>query len=315
MLAEYTDLEEKKQHFKEYWKICSPDEFWEMCRTSESFEKKNSQKYLFRGINSAQFKLYSSAQRLWSERDLSHIGLTYEQYVNNLIGLFNKRGSVLNQYFNRMGIICNDWLILSFLQHYGAGTPLLDFTKHFKTALFFALDNLVFSGKGGPSDYISVYYYKTVDVANGMSSSIFKLAKDKASTIPEWDKLGQLWKDLSYMNVMRENETILVPAYANKSTILNKRKKLVSIYTVANLNSTAQDGEFVCNRDSALPLEDIWNKDDTKYLSCIDIHKGLYDYILYEYLKVDSIESARKTYYPNEQELAKKIQISALSSL
>lgn len=226
---------------------------------------------------------------------------------------FKDNGSILSQYFKRLGIVRNDWLILSFLQHHGAGTPLLDFTKQFNTALFFAFDKINLSGQGDLDHFVSVYYYKAVDVANGISTSIYKLAKKEASNFTEWDKHGQLWTDLSYLNVMRQHKTILVPTYSTQSNLSNRKRTLISIYTVANLNSTAQEGEFVCNRDSQCPLEDIWIREDAKYLSCIDIHKGLYDYILYKYLKVKSVEAARMKYYPNEQDLAWEIQSSALT--
>ena len=129
----------------------------------------------------------------------------------------------------------------------------------------------------------------------------------------DWDDTGQLWRELSYVNVMKNNKTVIVPAYSHRTNITNNRRKKVSEYVIANLNSIAQEGEFVCNGTLNMPLEDVWNKDTRKFLSCIDIHKGLYDYILTKYLKVDSIESARRKYYPNEHDLALRIQSEALS--
>lgn len=311
-LEQYETPEEKKSHFKDYQIVRTTKEFDDMCKNTEALERKNLQKYLFRGLNSARYKLYTSAQRLWIEGDLSSIGLTFNKYILNLIKSFNNDSCILNRYFRRLGIIKNDWLILSYLQHHGASTPLLDFTKQFKTALFFSLDDI----KGTPGaeldNYVSIYYYKAVDVANKVSKSIYKLAKDKAKAL-DWDKDGKLWKELSFSNVTENHKTILVPTYASKSNIKNSKQKMVSIYTVANLNSTAQEGEFVCNSDENTPLEDIWNINNERYLSCIDIHKGLVDYILNKYLKVESLAAAKLKYYPNEHNLAMQIQRDALS--
>ena len=313
-LTVYSSLTEKKGSFKDYLVVSTPEEFEEMRMKSEALERNNLQKFLFRGINCAQYKLYSSAQRIWLEDDLDKTGLSFEKYVSNLISESYKKENILSNYFSRMGVVKNDWLMLSFLQHYGAGTPLLDFTRQFKTALFFALDGVSNSPGEDISNYVSVYYYKAVDVANDKSTSIYKLAKEQSKSFKEWDKDGRLWSIISYSNVMKDHETVIVPSYSHQSDI-RRRNKLISIYTIANLNSAAQWGEFVCNSNPNKPLESIWNDGHRKYISCIEIHKGLYNYILKNYLSVRSIEEARRRYYPNEHDLASQIQQSALSFL
>lgn len=312
ILSEYTSLIDKRQSFKDYLVVSTPQEFEEMRVKSEALEKKNLQKYLFRGINCAKYKLYSSAQRIWLGNDLGKTGLSFESFVNGLISECYRNENVLCSYFSRMGVVKNDWLMLSFLQHYGAGTPLLDFTRHFKTALFFALDGVPSSPGTDISNYVSIYYYKAVDVANDKSTSVFKLAKEQSKIFQDWDKDGRLWSIVSYSNVTKDHETVLVPSYSHQSYI-RRGNKLISIYTIANLNSAAQRGEFVCNSNPTEPLESLWNNGPRKYISCIEIHRGLYNYILKNYMCVRSIEEARKRYYPNERDLACKIQQSALS--
>mgnify|MGYP007118409291 FL=1 len=98
------------------------------------------------------------------------------------------------------------------------------------------------------------------------------------------------------------------------SAINNKNKVLITEYTVSNLNSTVQNGEFICNIDSVKPLENVLIRHDKKYINCIDIHKGLVDYIIKQYLG-GSIFDARLKYYPNEIDIAKQAQLQMLSNI
>ena len=43
-------------------------------------------------------------------------------------------------------------------------------------------------------------------------------------------------------------------------------------------------------------------------MSCVDIHKGLVDYIIHTFLPGETIEDARKTYYPMERDIVDKAQ-------
>lgn len=51
-------------------------------------------------------------------------------------------------------------------------------------------------------------------------------------------------------------------------------------------------------------------KDDKKFISCINIHKGLIPYIIKKYLKA-SLDTARMKYYVMEQDIAKQAEKEA----
>ena len=110
-----------------------------------------SKDYLFRGLNDASFKQYSSIQRFWNQYDLEQ---HFAPFVNASI---QKAAPIFQHYF---GINPHSELtILSFLQHYGYPTPLLDFTTSLDIALFFAADKAKpYLGHNGYSDYISVLH-------------------------------------------------------------------------------------------------------------------------------------------------------------
>lgn len=106
--------------------------------------------YLFRGLNDASFKQYSSIQRFWNQHDLQ---LPFSSFVSTST---IKAIPIFLHYFRTYPQ--SELTILSFLQHYGYPTPLLDFTTSLDVALFFASDKArPYQGHNGYTDYISVY--------------------------------------------------------------------------------------------------------------------------------------------------------------
>lgn len=307
-LEQYSSLDEKRNHFKSHRIVKTKEELGQLIDLFEKLSNQHKQKYLFRGVNESKFKLYSSFQRLWIQRELSEIGLDYKERISSMIDRCKRKDCLLYRYFRRLGVVVNDWLVLSFLQHYGAASPLLDFSKQYEIALFFACDNVKYTLSDNEIDnYISIYYYKTVDVANDVAPSIYKLAKNIAANKTASERKN-FWSEISFDKVMKNKGTVIVPSYASQSKISNNRGTYISTYTIANLNSTAQEGEFVCNATPDKPLEMLWTNNRKQYLHCVDIHKGLVEYIIKSIMPGASIESARRYYYPMENDIADKVQ-------
>lgn len=106
----------------------------------EIFEKYiYSKNILFRGLNEAKYRLYSSLQREWITSKLYENNSSYEAFLSTLITNAKlQEGEILSKYLNKIGIDSeNDLAVLSFLQHYGCPTPLLDWTYSFPNSLFF----------------------------------------------------------------------------------------------------------------------------------------------------------------------------------
>lgn len=312
-MKEYVSLNEKKDAFNEWCIINTEEELTSKVEELLSLQKNTKLHVVFRGVNEAKYKMYNSFQRLWIIRDLSTIGMLPINKIQSMIDYCYS--SVLPPYLKRLGIICNDWYILAFLQHYGAVSPFLDFSKQLFVALFFACDNVVYHDSDNEIDnYISIYFYKNVDVINAFSNSVYKIAETKAQNIDHNDKEAKkrFWKDyMSFRDIMAEqNNWVIVPAYTNVSTIRNSKKKKITNYAISNLNSTSQDGEFVCNMNMNLPLELLMVKDDRKFISCINIHKGLIPYIIKKFLEA-SLDTARMKYYVKEQDIAKQAEKEA----
>ena len=303
----YSDFKEKEKHFLYSQTINTSGE---LAAALDEFEKMVGNKKLhtvFRGVNEAKYQLYNSFQRMWFEYGLNDSGKDPYQFVQNMINRCFNRKHVLFKYFKQLGVICNDWLILSFLQHYGGASPLLDFSKNYKVALYFLCKSMKpYYGKEEINHYASIYYYKYVE-AGKKFISLYRYAHEivKDKTLIHKDNI---WKnELRFSSVMKNipnSEPIIIPAHNNRTHIKTKENKIATYYTVSNINLTSQKGEFVCNMDVEQPLEDVFQKDGKKYLCCLNIHKDLQEHIIENYLK-GSLEQNDSLYFPSEEQIAK----------
>lgn len=315
-MREYSLFEEKASHFKNSMKVRTVRELKEVIEELNHEMKQKELHTVFRGVNESHYRLFNSFQRLWNTRKFSELGLEPLQAVQLMLSLFN-RSHVVRKYLKQLGVIYNDWLMLSFLQHYGAASPLLDFSKNYKVALFFACKDVKFyESVKEIDDYISIYYYRNVDVIREkIAQSIVNIAKSTVRDVsPSKSIKTKVWEDtLSFSKVLEaENRALVLPTYSNRTSIKNKMNQVITTYTTANMNVTSQEGEFVCNMDIVTPLEDLFQKKTdggnvVKYISCVDIHKGLVDYIIREYLG-GTIDVATMSYFPSEYAIAQQAQ-------
>ena len=112
---------------------------------------------IFRGVNEAKFKLFTSLQIF---HILNSLPITPRQFVANEIEeLKNANEKLYPRYFKSMSTDETDFLYLSLLQHYFAKTPFLDFSYSLNKALFFAQDRYrhIASDKD-INNYISLYW-------------------------------------------------------------------------------------------------------------------------------------------------------------
>lgn len=312
-LREYESVEDKELVFADYRKVNTPEEFEKLCDEFEKKELKTKVRYVFRGVSDARYMLFTSAQRFYIERDLNRTGLQYDDLICGLIKEMRNKDNLFRCYMDRLGVVMNDWLVLSYLQHHESISPLIDFSKKFTTALYFAYygTQLRQEDNSELSNYVSLYSYKGVDAAK-IAPNIVSLAEKEAVRFRAY-KGTDFWNSFTYDKMLEEHKTLLmIPTYNSSSRIMNKdkNKKLISLFTIANINSTAQDGEFICNMDGSKPLDELFKDEAKKYLSCVDIHKGLLERAL-AYLDVPSIAAGKHKYFPDER----SISIEALNKV
>lgn len=278
-LETYKTLKEKEQIFgsKCYSRIDTVAQFKEWY---DSFATENK---LFRGVNEAKFKIYTSAQRYYIKHDLKKSGKKVEDVIEEELKQIKKvNGNLLKKYYELLDVQENDLLYLSFLQHYSGISPLLDFTANINKALYFMQDKLSFENKGGEDidNYASLYWF---DLESGVSG--FYVEKKAIN-----NKMS--------FNVMKKTSDSIV-IHQQGYSLLGKKIEL------ANLNFVAQEGRFIFHCNGVKPLE--------KDISYVDIHKSIAPYIKKFLEEVHSIN--KESIYPQEEKIAQLALQRALENI
>lgn len=262
---------------------------------------------IYRGVNEAKYKNFTSSQREWITKEYSKEGVLYKDFIGQII-LTLKNNSLLKSYFKSNNIAINDILCLVYLQHFSAPTPLLDFTYDLDVALFFALDGLKDASSSNDIDnYFSIYSICLADKELTKADSFFNHALESAGrAVDEFKKsnplvnidvelLNNVDKFTSWNNGLSGITKFLIPnPLRSRPVKMNNGDQLLW----SNINLIAQDGCLILNSEERLPLEEL------KYtrMECINIHKHLAEYIKGKYLN----KITREKIYPDNYKIAKE---------
>ena len=296
-LDEFKTLEQKEKLFGSLYEcINTKDDFdnW------EKGKRNTKNKMVFRGLKDAKLRLYTSAQREWLIRDYEKQGIKFVDFVNSILRNV-KKDRLLKRYFNAFKITTNDWLYLSYLQHYGAPTPFLDFSHNLKKSLFFATDGLTTNSitKKAIDNYFSIYYVTLNEVGKEDFSNYLEFSHEFAV---ETNQIKRLDNSFFEENIIFEKNFIdrilFIP-----NPLKIRQTKNNKIFVWSNLNIVAQDGCFFLYhncKDNTLPFESYFKEYhyNTIELHCVDIHKSLADYVR------NKIKLTKKDVYPELKELA-----------
>ena len=314
----YSTLTDKRKFFAQSVVINTPQRFDEEFLKLVELSKNTKIHVVFRGVPEAKYKLYTSLQRELFNLNLNEEGLGKKMTIKLLANAKNPSSKWAN-YFKSMGIVENDWLYLALLQHYGAPSPLLDFSKNPKVALYFMCKGLQSRYSMEEIErYASLVYYKNVEVCKDVAHSLKKTAeevyKNKAPKPHTNNEIQSLIKeDLSFEKVMSGQEVEIITAYKG-ITHISVNKKTVFTLPVTNMNMVSQEGEFVCNVSDNKSLEEQFQRDGKCYLYCLNIHKSLYNYIVSRYFK-GSMEGQSREFFPTDRELAADVKMKTLEQL
>lgn len=314
----YSNLAEKRSHFVSSVEINTPQEFNLRFNELQDLAANTKLHAVFRGVPEAKYKLYTSLQRELFNLNLNEAGLGKKMTIQ-LLAKAKEPSRKWANYFKSMGVVENDWLYLALLQHYGAPSPLLDFSKNPKVALYFMCKGLQSRHSTEEIDhYASLVYYKNVEVCKDVAHSLKKTAeevyKGKVPKPSTRDGIQALIKDdLSFENVMRDQDIEIITAYRGITHVTINRKTVFTL-PVTNMNMVSQEGEFVCNVSDDKPMEDLFQKDGRRYLYCLNIHKSLYNYIVSNHFK-GSLELQSREFFPSDRELAADVRMKTLEQL
>lgn len=327
-LKEYKSLEQKKIWFKEHSTLNSQQQVKEFL---SSIEDGNSSSKVFRGIGEAKYKIYSSSQRMWITQELENRFDSYLEFLQKLVSEFKSTNLVIENFFDKIKVQPEEIPILSYMQHYGAPTPLIDFTKNMNVALFFAIDGLRHNPSVDIDNYFSIYTLNDIEYSIQKIKSSYYDEMSEAienSSIGQYEEVKNAQKKLNEIFnkelLSLENFMKYKPEFISETTIKN-----IAYYTETNLNILNQSGLFVINPLAITPLEEAFlicdrlmttetslskdkrevnllnitdnMPDEVKFpvvnhLTCIDIHKSFKHQIL-DYLNSKGINS--KFIYPD----------------
>lgn len=324
MLNQYSDWDEKKAYF-EYGDLCINtkkefDEHFEKLKDSIGIDN-----FIFRGCVEAKYKLYTSSQRYWIENHLEKQGVNYHSFIKKLIDNCKdwNNNTLRNFFFNTGNGAINDLAYLSYMQHYGVPTPLLDFTDNPFVGLFFAIEKETqISSNDEIGQYCSLY---TVNKKN----EYFKGATDQ---FEEEIKSNGNNEEVESNQKDEENEPNQIDYEKNLAAypILLVTENQGSYKIINNTNISNQEGLFFYNNDLLKPIEEVYveklniikdeigidaineNNYEEKFASCLNIHKSLRSYVLY---KISTHNATDNFIYPDNNQLKQDILRETLEKI
>lgn len=328
----YKTLVEKSQYFDSITIETKKD----LDNFIKSWSKKDDlKKIMFRGVNEAKYKLYNSGQRAWIGNELNTLGKTYYDFIDSQITYIeNYQNGLFKKFYNSFGTQTNDLSLLSYLQHYGAPTPFLDFTYNVKNALFFATYNCNHIPSNKIDNYFSIYaieydapgseFQSIIDILNDSINAVENYIEKYPEKNVENSSILNPIEKLSFKH-LQQLETFYIPEY-KKGGYKFKTKSFPDfklIFNQQNLNVINQEGLFVYMFDENNPLEKYFAGNISEIqqtyrlpkIKCWNIHKSFKDYIL-------SLLSRNKPYpinidyiFPQEEKIAENAYNSFKISL
>ncbi len=248
-------------------------------------DKDKDGQFVFRGATSASQKLYTSSQRFWLgnelfKREESHVAFN----AKVMWQVRQDYSETINRYFSHIGLDPNSgYSMLSYMQHYGAPTPFLDFTEDPFVAMWFASqDRMATDHDSALDQYFSVY-----SIYRGLSKA---LNKPLQATFEKWkSESGEEYaqKAVSSYHAGFSQGSILIIADQELDEIFGKGPKRIW----NNLNILNQRGLFVFNGSPDLPLmEEILRLEKqlpsdpsrnriSDAIKCVNIHRNLSEYV------------------------------------
>jgi hypothetical protein len=247
MIPTYKNFEEKKEYFK-IIKIDSLQDFTLFFK-SHIDERKG----IYRGINNAKYKIFTTLQR---EKLLGNISneFSVENYVNNF-----REKPLIKKYFETININLSKISALSFLQHYKSPTPLIDFTTNIEVALFFAIENMIDNPWNNTENEIENYF--SIFHVDGEDTKLINIERVIEGIEEMKNQMDSLIFDkVKHNNLMLNHIDKMMDIGTMEVYLVNLENKFRSFSTLNNIRILSQEGLFINNTFGIEPLESALQK-------------------------------------------------------
>ena len=301
--------------------------FVEVVDEEESQSEKDATAMIYRGMIEAKYKLLTSAQRVWVSNEMSQwANKSYLEFISDLVSNA-KKNNLIKKVFDLYNYSDKEreFPILSLLQHYGAPTPLVDWTYNSNVAFFFATDGLTKNEnlKEEIDNYFSIYRINKGHYKREFLNIIDFLPDDKYPEILTFKDFGE---DNGNVN-SNSNNVFYISDFERKGVSAGDKKGLPQLMirtpkpltSVYNHNIIPQEGLFIFNPFHSKTIEEIFNQNGEgsnlilQPFDCFNIHKDLVEYLK---RKIDIRYNINKSFtYPNLNNEAKKIKEKTLNGL
>ena len=329
----YKDLIEKKTLFdnEDFFIINTKADLDRWFRFySSDFKRENAVDFIFRGISEAKYKLYTSAQRLWITDNMNQWKneYSYKDFIENMI-IKAKANPLLKKIFDLYDYSDEDrdFPIICLLQHYGAPSPVLDWTYNIDCAVFFATDNVIRNPKvktNSIENYISIYSIHKKELTR--QGELLNLNDISEKNYPSFNSIRNLGNEdnpnsntlfilSDFEKSIHENNLL---EFENRKLKVRSTKPMTSVF---NQNIIAQEGLLMYNPFQDRPIEQLFNVNPLgegqnlhlKPFKCFNIHKDLTEYLR---RLIENKKGIKKSYvYPHLYDDAKAVKEAVLNSL
>ncbi|MEA5461917.1 FRG domain-containing protein [Arcicella sp. LKC2W] len=242
-LSTYESFDEKSKHFN-LVKVETIDDYNKIVTTQQMLNG------IYRGINNSKYKIYTSLQRQIILKDLQY-KFRIEDYLNNF-----RQNKILEKYFDTFKIEASKLSIYSYLQHYRAPTPFLDFTTNFEKALYFAIENFEETSnveQGLIDDYFSIFFINQTDFDLIEIPEVIRSLKPLKRLSND---LFSQYEDYTHQHLVSHIDNIFTINTCNVF-LISHYEEFIDIYnTYNNIRIVAQEGLFIHNDYLDKPLEE-----------------------------------------------------------
>jgi hypothetical protein len=260
---------------------------------------------MFRGVGEAKYKLITSSQRFWITNELEQWWhpRRYLEFIQVFVN--NARSKLLfKKVFEYYRLTPNqrDFPLLSILQHYGAPTPLMDWTYNIDVSLFFASENAQPSNSSNDIEqYFSIYLIDKKKQKNNEFNNLLNWSQGSFPQISSFYGWEEYKNSIFYISDF-EDKRIPTRSFIDERPIT----------TFYNQNIIPQEGLFIFNPFPLKPLEECFNTDhwqngnnlDLLPFSCVNIRKDLGEYVRRK-IKMKGIDN--KFIYPELKQYCKTL--------